>query len=165
MLTDFQRHNQTRYPNQTRTFHREPGPRPDAFGGSGWRCALATLSLAALLGLLVAPRAAQPTWTPNPAQPMVSLQIQPTPNAQQPQPIPPPDNGTPPNLTPKQKQDLLKSGFAQMKKDTDQLLELAKSLQKEIDKGNENVLSVQVVGKAERIEKLAKKIKNTARGY
>ena len=61
--------------------------------------------------------------------------------------------------------NLLKSGFAQMKKDTDQLLELAKSLQKEIDKGNENVLSVQVVGKAERIEKLAKKIKNTARGY
>jgi len=112
------------------------------------------------------PGAAPSIWASQRGDRIGDPQIQSVPNGQQqPQPIPPPDNRTPPSLTPKQKQDLLKSGFAQMKKDTDQLLELAKSLQKDMDKSNQNVLSIQVVGKAERIEKLAKKIKNTARGY
>jgi hypothetical protein len=84
---------------------------------------------------------------------------------QQPQPIPSPDAGASPNLTPKQKQDLLRVNFERMKKDTDVLLDLAKSLQKDLDGSNQNVLSLKVVDKADRIEKLAKKIKNTARGY
>jgi hypothetical protein len=84
---------------------------------------------------------------------------------QQPQPIPSPDNGVSPNLSPRQKQDLLKSNFERMKKDMDVLLDLAKSLQKDLDGSNQNVLSLKVVDKADRIEKLAKKIKNTARGY
>jgi hypothetical protein len=84
---------------------------------------------------------------------------------QQPQPITPPDNGVSPSLTPRQKQDLLRSNFEKMKKDTDVLLDLAKSLQKDLDGSNQNVLSLKVLDKADKIEKLAKKIKNSARGY
>jgi len=84
---------------------------------------------------------------------------------QQPQPITSPDNGVSPSLTPRQKQDLLKSNFEKMKKDTDVLLDLAKSLQKDLDGSNQNVLSLKVLDKADKIEKLAKKIKNSARGY
>src|SRR5690349_1939954 len=84
---------------------------------------------------------------------------------QQPQPIPSPDNGVSPSLSPRQKLDLLRSNFERMKKDTDVLLDLAKSLQKDLDGSNQNVLSLKVVDKAEKIEKLAKKIKNSARGY
>ena len=39
------------------------------------------------------------------------------------------------------------------------------SLQKDLDGSNQNVLSLKVLDKAEKIEKLAKKIKNSARGY
>jgi len=65
----------------------------------------------------------------------------------------------------RQKKDLLKSNFAKMKSDADELLELSKSLQADLDKSNENVLSLRVVDRAEKIEKLAKKIKELARGY
>lgn len=43
--------------------------------------------------------------------------------------------------------------------DTDKLLALAKELKEEVDKTNKNVLSVQVVKKAEEIEKLARNMK------
>ena len=52
-----------------------------------------------------------------------------------------------------------------MKKHADQLAKLAQSLQKKIGQSNENVLSLEVVKNAEEIEKLAKKIKNEAKGY
>ena len=52
-----------------------------------------------------------------------------------------------------------------MKQHAHDLAELAKSLQTEIDKSNENVLSLEIVKKAEQAEKLAKKIKNEAKGY
>jgi hypothetical protein len=68
-------------------------------------------------------------------------------------------------LSKKQKQDLLKDNFAKMKRDAEELADLAKSLQEDVNKSNENVLSLKVVDKAEKIEKLAKKIKGTARGY
>ena len=161
MLMESQERKQTHYSRQGN----QPWRTSRAARRRGWRAVLLCLSSLAALGLLAAPKAAQSLWISQRTTRFAGMQLPPPPNAQQQQPIPPPDNGTPPTLTPKQKQDLLKSGFAQMKKDTDQLLELAKSLQKDIDKGNENVLSIQVVGKAEKIEKLAKKIKNTARGY
>ena len=69
-----------------------------------------------------------------------------------------------PPLKAKQKQELLKSNFEKVKRDADDLVELAKSLQEDLGKANENVLSLKVVEKAEKIEKLAKKIKTTARG-
>ena len=51
-----------------------------------------------------------------------------------------------------------------MKQDADELSTLAKSLQEELDKSSENILSLQVLEKAEKIEKLAKRIKNNAKG-
>jgi len=65
-------------------------------------------------------------------------------------------------LTPKQQRELLKANYAKMKQDADELAALAKALQEDLNKSNENVLSLDVVDKADRIEKLAKKIKNAA---
>jgi hypothetical protein len=48
----------------------------------------------------------------------------------------------------------------ELKKDTDKLLELATELKQYVDKSNENVLSMDVVKKAEQIEKLAKSVKD-----
>ena len=52
-----------------------------------------------------------------------------------------------------------------MKRDADELADLAKSLQEDLNKSNQNVFSLGVVDKADKIEKLAKRIKGTARGY
>lgn len=77
-----------------------------------------------------------------------------------------PDLGPSPPLavTPKQRRAILKSNFEKIKKDTDELATLAKSLQEEIGRSNENVLSLKVVDEADKIEKLARKIKSTAKG-
>ena len=80
-----------------------------------------------------------------------------------PQPAPQPDAS--PRTTEKQKEALVKYNFKQMKKHADQLAELAQTLQKKIGQSNQNVLSLDVVKNAEEIEKLAKKIKNEAKGY
>ena len=81
------------------------------------------------------------------------------------QEMPPAEPEPPQGLSQKQKRDLLKANFEQMKRDADALAALAKSLQEDLAKSNENVLSLHVVEKAEKIERLAKKIKGTARGY
>lgn len=53
---------------------------------------------------------------------------------------------------------------AEIKKDTDKLLELATELKQYVDKTNENVLSMDVIKKAEQIEKLAKSVKEKMKG-
>ena len=53
---------------------------------------------------------------------------------------------------------------AALKKDTDKLLELATQLKEYVDKTNENLLSVDVVKKAEEIEKLSKRVKDKMKG-
>jgi len=68
-------------------------------------------------------------------------------------------------LSGKQKRDLLKANFEKMKRDAGELADLAKALQEELNKSNENVLSLNIVDKADKIEKLARKIKGTARGF
>jgi len=55
---------------------------------------------------------------------------------------------------------LNKARFESLKKDTDKLLALATELKQYVDHSNENVLSLEVVKKAEEIEKLAKKVKD-----
>ena len=77
----------------------------------------------------------------------------------------PPEVAPSTTLSKKQKKDLLKDNFAKMKREADELADLAKSLQEDLNNSNENVLSLRVVDKAEKIEKLAKKIKGTARGF
>jgi len=70
-----------------------------------------------------------------------------------------------PKRSQKRKQALLNYNFKKLKQHAHDLAELAKSLQTEIEKSNENVLSLEIVKKAARAEKLAKKIKNEAKGF
>jgi len=51
-----------------------------------------------------------------------------------------------------------------IKKDTDKLLELATELKQYVDKTNEHTLSVDVIKKAEEIEKLAHAVKEKMKG-
>jgi len=48
----------------------------------------------------------------------------------------------------------------QLQRDTESLLKLATELKKYVDKSNENMLSLDVVKKAEEIEKLARSVKD-----
>lgn len=47
-----------------------------------------------------------------------------------------------------------------IRKDTDKLFQLATELKAAVDKTNENVLSLDVIRKADEVEKLAKSVKN-----
>jgi len=53
---------------------------------------------------------------------------------------------------------------ADLKRDTEKLLTLAKELKESVDKTNEGMLSVDVVKKAEEIEKLAHSVKDKMKG-
>jgi hypothetical protein len=53
---------------------------------------------------------------------------------------------------------------AQLKRDTEQLFKLATELKEEVDKSNENLLSLEVIKKAEEIERLAHSIKDKMKG-
>jgi hypothetical protein len=53
---------------------------------------------------------------------------------------------------------------AGLKADTDKLLKLAVELKDSVDKSNENVLSLEVVKKAEEIEKLAHSVRDKMKG-
>ena len=53
---------------------------------------------------------------------------------------------------------------AQLKRDTDRLLKLATELKASVDKTNQDTLSVEVVKKAEEIEKLAHSVKEKMKG-
>jgi hypothetical protein len=70
-----------------------------------------------------------------------------------------------PKSSQKRKKALLDYNFKKLKQHAQDLAELAKSLQAEVDKSNENVLSLEIVKKADQAEKLARKIKNEAKGY
>ena len=53
---------------------------------------------------------------------------------------------------------------ALLKADTDKLVKLAGELKEYVDKSNENVLSLEVLKKAEEIEKLARSVKDKMKG-
>jgi hypothetical protein len=102
------------------------------------------------------------------------LAVQPMPCwAQQPLPRPPdyPINRPP---TPeeeartKMEKDMAKKANqqrqAELKRDTDKLYRLANELKQYVDKTNENVLSLEVLKKAEEIEKLAHSVKDKMKG-
>jgi hypothetical protein len=80
------------------------------------------------------------------------------------EPFPTEAPSTPPEVLKKQKHELLKWNFEKLKRDADELEALAKSLQEDLGKSNQNVLSLKVVNKAGKIEKLARKIKEAAKG-
>ena len=64
--------------------------------------------------------------------------------------------------------DMLKKANAErqalLRADTDRLLKLAVELKDSVDKSNENVLSLDVVKKAEEIERLAHSVKDKMKG-
>jgi len=64
----------------------------------------------------------------------------------------------------RRKRALAKANFDQMKHDTDQLADLARALQEELGRSNTNVLSLDAIDKAGKIEKLAKRIRGSAKG-
>lgn len=57
-----------------------------------------------------------------------------------------------------------KERVAALKRDTDKLLKLSVELKEYVDKSDENVLSLNVVRKAEEIEKLARSVKDKMKG-
>jgi hypothetical protein len=67
-----------------------------------------------------------------------------------------------------QRKDLAKKFNVQrqeeIKKDSAKLLELATELKQSVDKSNENTLSLDVIKKAEQIEKLARTVKDKMKG-
>ena len=67
-----------------------------------------------------------------------------------------------------QRQEMVKKQNEQrqqeLKKDADKLLDLATELKQYVDKTNENIISLDVIKKAEQIEKLAKSVKDKMKG-
>lgn len=57
-----------------------------------------------------------------------------------------------------------KERVAALKSDTDKLLKLSVELKSYVDKSDENVLSLDVIKKAEEIEKLARSVKDKMKG-
>lgn len=57
----------------------------------------------------------------------------------------------------------LKKRCEEMKRDSQRLLELATELKQYVDKSGENVLSLEVLRKAEEMERLARQVKNNMR--
>ena len=57
-----------------------------------------------------------------------------------------------------------KERVAALKNDTDKLLKLSIELKNSVDKSDENVLSVDVIRKADQIEKLARSVKDRMKG-
>jgi len=53
---------------------------------------------------------------------------------------------------------------ASLKNDTDKLVKLAGELKEYVDKSNENMLSLNVIKKADEIEKLARSVKEKMKG-
>jgi len=70
-----------------------------------------------------------------------------------------------PLLNAKQKVSIMHANFAKSKTDAAELADLAKGLREELDKPNVNVLSFEVINRAEKIEKLAKKIREETKGF
>ncbi len=97
------------------------------------------------------------------AQSRPSLPAPPQPDAQQ------PTVGSPSDVwQEQQRKEMVKKANLQrqadIKKDTAKLLELATELKQYVDKSNENTLSLDVVKKAEQIEKLAKQVREKMKG-
>jgi hypothetical protein len=94
-------------------------------------------------------------------------------SSQQQQPIPPLVNipqrdDKSPDVPPEIRKDMEKKANeqrqAELKRDTERLLKLSTELKEYVDKSNENILSLDVIKKAEEIEKLAHSVRTKMRG-
>lgn len=86
---------------------------------------------------------------------------------------PNPDIGTPPMTSADEARARIESDMAKkaakarvaaLKNDTDKLLKLSIELKAYVDKSDENVLSVDVIKRADEIEKLARSVKDKMKG-
>jgi hypothetical protein len=96
-----------------------------------------------------------------PEQPVQSPSMQP--NLQPPPPMGDDDNGVADMQAALEKR-AEKQRIEQLKSDTDKLLQLSVELKAYVDKSNTDVLSLDVMRKAEEIEKLAKSVHDKMRG-
>jgi len=74
-------------------------------------------------------------------------------------------NVLPEPLSDKQKQSIMRANFEKSKSDAAELAALAKGLREELDKPNVSVLSPEIINRAEKIEKLAKRIRDETKGF
>lgn len=88
--------------------------------------------------------------------------IAPPPGAQGEQP----DNetGLPPEIQKTLEKKAVQQRQTDLKRDADRLLKLSTELKEYVDKSNENILSLDVIKKADEIEKLAHSVKTKMRG-
>jgi hypothetical protein len=103
------------------------------------------------LCLLALPGPGQRT---NPAPPIPSSQTEPMTDEEQARA----------RITSEMAKKAAKDRVAALKNDTDKLLRLSVELKQSVDKSDENVLSVDVIKKAEEIEKLARSVKDKMKG-
>jgi hypothetical protein len=78
---------------------------------------------------------------------------------------PPPVSDRTELTTPQQKGEREKSNLDKTRADAAELSALADQIRDELDKMNVNVLSLDVIEKTEKVEKLAKKIKEEGNGH
>jgi hypothetical protein len=74
------------------------------------------------------------------------------------------DGGITPDIQKQMQKKANEQRQAELKRDTERLLKLSTELKEYVDKTNENVLSMDVIKKAEEIEKLAHNVKMKMRG-
>ena len=77
----------------------------------------------------------------------------------------PPPSESEIKLQKEHEKQMLKERFESLKKDTDKLLALANELKQNVDKSGVNTLSLDVVKKADEIEKLAKHVREKMTAY
>jgi hypothetical protein len=68
-------------------------------------------------------------------------------------------------LSVEQKQSIMRANFERSKTDAEELAELAKGLREFLDKSPHNLPSGEIILRAEKIEKLAKKIRDETKGF
>lgn len=68
-----------------------------------------------------------------------------------------------PAMVHKMQEQQMKKRFEEMKRDSQKLLELATELKQYVDKSGENVLSLEVIRKADEMERLARQVKKNMR--
>jgi hypothetical protein len=68
-------------------------------------------------------------------------------------------------MSAQQRQSIMRANFEKSKSDAAELAALAKGLREVLDKPNINVLSPDVINRADKIERLAKKIRDETKGF
>jgi hypothetical protein len=113
---------------------------------------IATLSLALLVLIAVPMHAAKQS---RPASPQHTDDLSQSPS---------PEDDARGRLMHDMEKKAAKERVAALKSDTDKLLKLSVELKAYVDKSDENVLSLDVIKKADEIEKLAKSVKDKMKG-